>query len=65
MIILHNPTSFWIRCSMVYTITIYIKPFFEPICAHCTVGSYALLSLSLSICLSVRLSLDNNSYLGK
>ncbi len=37
---------------------------FEPTCACCTVGSYA----SLSVCLSVTLPkfrLDNNSYLRK
>ncbi len=35
--------------------------FIEPTCTYCMVGSYALLSVRPSI----RLSLDNNSYLGK
>ena len=34
---------------------------FEPTCSYCMVGLYA----PLSVRLSVRLSLDNNSYLGK
>ena len=37
---------------------------FEPTCACCTVGSYASLSVCLSVC-HVTISLDNNSYLRK
>ena len=36
--------------------------FFEPTCACCMVGSYASLSVGLSVC-HVTISLDNNSYL--
>ncbi len=36
---------------------------FEPTCAYCTVGSYASLSVRLSVCQLLRL--DNNSYLRK
>ena len=38
---------------------------FEPTCAFCTVGSCASLSVRLSVCPSIRLSLDKNSKLRK
>ena len=46
------------------SVPVYLSHIFEPTCACCTVGSYASLSVCLSVC-HVTIPLDNNSYISK
>ncbi len=46
-----HPISWWPCIVRFYFIVYCLFSIFEPTCAHCTVGSYASLSVRLSVCL--------------